>query len=588
MSIQQAYELHKSGQLAAAEAAYAKVLEDHPDRPDALHLLGVLKAQSGQPADAVALIGRAIEQAPEEPNFHFNLGHALRLQGHADAAERAYRQALALAPEHGGVPAALGELLLAGGRAEEALGFLRRAAEGAPQSAEIRLVLGLAHEACGDASAAAQAFEGALALNPGLAEAQFQLAEGLRRRARVEAAMAAYQRTIELAPDHALGHLRLGWSLSVLGRFAEAERHLRQAAQLDPALASRAFIQIARFKHFAAGDPDVATMEAALAGPNLAPADGVRLGFALAKAYDDLGETEAAFSHWAKANGAKRRSLEFTVEGTRAACRLMKETFTAEALAPHAAEEPTGGADSELPIFIVGMPRSGTSLVEQILASHPAVHGAGELTALREVGERFLAGFGEAPPSPEQIRATGDDDWRALGEAYLASLRAQAPDAERITDKEPGNVMRLALVRKILPRARIVHVQRDPMDSCFSCYRQLFQSGSAFSYDLAELGAHYQVYREMMDHWHATMGDQILALSYEQLVAEPDAEIRRLLAFCGLPWDPACLAFHEHERPVDTFSLAQVRQPLTTQSIGNWRRYEAHLGPLREALGPYA
>ncbi|MEM7225463.1 MAG: sulfotransferase [Pseudomonadota bacterium] len=583
MSIQEAYDLHKSGQLAAAEAAYTKVLDDQPDRPDALHLLGVLKAQSGKPADAIALIGRAIELAPEEPNFHFNLGHALRTQGRAEEAEKAYRQALVLAPDHGGAPAALGELLLAGGRAEEALVLLKRAAELAPRSPGIRLALGTAHESKGDDEAATAAFHEALGLDPSLAEAHYRLAEGLRRRGQVADAMSGYRRTLELSPNHGRGHLRLGWCLSVLGHFDEAEHHLRQAATLEPAILARAFSQISLFKRYEAGDPDLAAMAQALDRPGLEAADGVRLGFALAKAHDDLGDHDRAFAHWSAANGAKRQSLRYQIEDTRAACQLMKETFTAEALAPRA----HCGAESELPIFIVGMPRSGTSLVEQILASHPAVHGGGELNTLQEIGERFLSSFGDGPPSPEEIHGTSDEAWRALGDAYVGQLATLAPEAQRITDKEPGNVMRLALVRKILPRARIVHVLRDPMDTCFSCYRKLFRRGSAFSYDLADLGAHYQIYREMMDHWQAAMGDQILTLHYEELVASPEPTIPGLLAFCGLTWDPACLAFHDHERPVDTFSLAQVRQPLYRQSVGNWRPYEAYLGPLRDSLGPY-
>ena len=583
MSIDQAYDLHKSGDLPAAEAAYAKVLAAEPERSDVLHLMGVLKAQSGRPAEAVELISRAIAQAPGEPDYHFNLGHALRALGRTDDATAAYREVLSLAPDHSGAPLALADLLLAAERPQDALGPLGAALARSPDRPKLHLLLGLAQQSLGEAPRAEAAFQRALELDPDLAEARFQLAETHRRAGRIDDAVTGYKATLTTAADHDRAHFRLGWALSTLGEFEPAARHLRRAAELNPALAGRAYGQLALIKRFEQDDPDLAAMMVLRDGPGLDPADGVRLDFALGKALDELDEPDAAFEHWTRGNAAKALQQPYDIEATRAVSRLMTETFDAEFLAPAEGV----GCRSELPIFIVGMPRSGTSLVEQILASHPAVHGGGELTLLQELGEALLARFAEGRPTPDQIKAIPADDWRALGEAYVERLGRLAPDAERITDKEPGNVMRLALVGKALPRARIVHVLRDPMDTCFSCYRQLFRSGSAFSYDLAALGAHYRATMDIMDHWARGLGQQILTLRYEDLVAEPEGQIRRLLDFCGVPWSDDCLTFHDTRRPVDTFSLAQVRQPLFSDSLGRWRRYRDKLAPLIAALGPY-
>ena len=227
------------------------------------------------------------------------------------------------------------------------------------------------------------------------------------------------------------------------------------------------------------------------------------------------------------------------------------------------------GCQSERPVFIVGMHRSGSSLVEQILASHPLVHGAGE----RRHMARIAATLGSE---------TEPDRLEALGETYVGAL----PDhgATRVIDKTPGNFERLGLIRLILPKARIIHCHRDPLDSCLSCFKTLFQEGNGYSYDLAELGHYYRSYQRLMDHWREVLPGDVLDVAYEDVVEDLETMARRLVEFCGLPWDDACLEFHETDRPVQTASAAQVRKPIYKTAVGRWRRYESHLNALMKAL----
>lgn len=234
------------------------------------------------------------------------------------------------------------------------------------------------------------------------------------------------------------------------------------------------------------------------------------------------------------------------------------------------------------------MPRSGTTLVEHILASHSRVYGGGELSDLR----RLAGGLNKLSPTghdfPDGVADLGPKDLHRLGRTYWEAVRRRAPDAPHVTDKAPGNFRYLGLIHLMLPRARIIHCVRNPVDTCLSCYKLLFVSGQNFSYDLVELGRYHRLYTRLMDHWRAVMPGRILDVRYEDLVAAQERETRRLLEFCGLPWEDACLSFHTTRRLVKTASATQVRQPIYKSAVGSWKRYARHLGPLLESLGPLA
>ena len=306
--------------------------------------------------------------------------------------------------------------------------------------------------------------------------------------------------------------------------------------------------------------------------------------FALAKAYDDVGDPDRAFARMERGNRLMRARLPYDYRRDETWVRRIIETFDDAMLARNR----EAGDPSELPVLILGLPRSGSTLAEQILASHPEVHGSGEIG---EVGRMIADLARTAPGAAEYLgaaQALAREGWQRLGAASVARLQALAPDRARITNKMPGNILHIGLVHLALPNARFIHTRRDPVETCFACYRMLFRAGVAFAYDLRDLGRYYGLCHRLLQHWQSLIPERLFDLSYEGLVADQEGVSRRLVAFIGLPWDPACLEFHRTPRPVLTASGAQVRSGLAAQPSRRWRRYEKHLGPLLDELGPLA
>jgi tetratricopeptide (TPR) repeat protein len=311
--------------------------------------------------------------------------------------------------------------------------------------------------------------------------------------------------------------------------------------------------------------------------------DLATLHFALGNAYEDVGRYDDAFASLLTANRAARSSMDYDETRAREFFARIRAIFTARLMA----EKVDFGSPSTLPIFIVGFPRSGTTLTEQILASHPKVHGAGEVGFLAELTAEAVVSDGGKIAFPESLPRLGAESLRRLGESYVARLGRTDPAAAHVTDKNLGNFGFLGFINLILPRAKIIHVQRDPFDTCLSCFSLRFAgNGSGFIYDLGELGRHYRMYQDMMDHWRQTLSPgAMLEVQYESIVEDLEAEARRMVAYCGLAWDERCLAFHQNERSVRTASATQVRRRIYRSSVQRWRRYEKHLGPLMDALG---
>ncbi len=334
----------------------------------------------------------------------------------------------------------------------------------------------------------------------------------------------------------------------------------------------------ADLKTFARDDADLAALEAlAAAGNRLAPAKRVFVHFALGKALDDIGEHDRAFGHFRLGNALKRREVQYDESAHQLGFRRLIEQYHHAPLQGIAA----AGDPSPLPIFVVGMPRSGSTLVEQILASHRQVHAAGELQNLSRVIAAAANSKSEPIPIPSCVTQPDAEGLRQIGQAYLASLPPLAAGKRRITDKLPTNFLHVGLIRLILPNARIIHTLRDPVDTCLSCYSKLFSHGVPFSFDLEELGADYRQYHELMAHWRSVLPPGAMCeVRYEDVVDDLEGQARRLLDYCGLPWDASCLTFHKTERPIATASQVQVRRPVYRSSLSRWRRYEAHLKPL--------
>jgi len=316
---------------------------------------------------------------------------------------------------------------------------------------------------------------------------------------------------------------------------------------------------------------------------SLSAVDRMHLHFALAKAYDDMDRHAEAFHQWRHGNALKRRQIAYDEAATLGGLDRVRDVFTADLVRT----QQSVGHLSSVPVFIIGMPRSGSTLVEQILASHPQMFGSGELKHLPSAVEGIRSVSGAAAIYPELVSGMIAEDFRDLGARYLAEIQRLASAAKYITDKMPGNFIYAGLIHMALPNAIVIHTIRDPVDTCLSCFSKLFNDEQNHTYDLAELGRYYRHYRAVMAHWHRVLPTgRILDVCYEDVVADLEGQARRLIAHCGLDWDPRCLAFHKTERPIRTASAVQVRQPIYDSAIGRWRAYEPFLAPLLAELGP--
>jgi tetratricopeptide (TPR) repeat protein len=529
----------------------------------------------GRLEDAVLCHRRALALAPEHAPAHNNIATTLQALGRDEEADAHYARALALDAAAADIHVNRGKALHRLGRDEEAIVHYRQALALAPEDAEALNDLGNALQSLGRHGEAIERYERALALRPDLAAARNNLANSLHALDRHDEAIAAYRAAIAARPAHAVALSNLGTALRELGRLAEARDAFERAVALAP---ERALfhLNLAEMKRFAAGDPQLAALEElARTAPALAEEEQVALHFALTKARADLGDHAAAFRHLRQANALKRRAIAYDEAATLAQLARLGACFP-----PALMRDKAGQGDvSERPVFIFGMPRSGSSLVEQILASHPQIHGAGELTDFPALARGLLPAF------PEGAADLPAGALRELGGRYAVALAARAPAARRITDKLPANFQLAGLIHLALPNARLIHVRRDPLDTCWSCFATLFTAGQPFAYELGELGRYHRAYQAVMAHWRATLPPgAMLEIDYEDVVADVEGAARRMIGFCGLDWDPACLAFHATQRPVRTASAAQVRQPIYDSSIGRWRPYAAELGPLLAAL----
>jgi tetratricopeptide (TPR) repeat protein len=539
------------GRHTEAVGTFDRALAIDPANVGALNNRGLALQALGRDAEAAESFRRALAVNPGSPECQFNLANVLNRMGRHEEAVTYYRSALSkqpnLARAHAGLGSALHELH----RWEEALQSLRQA------------------ERLG--------FEGSQTDRARLHET---IASALGRLQRDEESLASLDQALVLDPGNAGIMAKKANALSVLGRVDEALTLIERAIELGPTEVSL-YAALSRVKRFGAGDPAIARMEGLL--ENLDPQSDeqrINLHFAIGKAYDDIGEANLAFPHFASGNALRRQRINYDENR-----ELAGKASIAEFFSPALMQSKAGQGDvSNLPIFVVGMPRSGTTLVEQIIASHPHVFGAGEhksfqdaLTALVRSGQ---------PGFPDMVPSMTGAEIKALGTDYLARMAGFVPGGQRFTDKLPANYFFVGLIHLALPNAKIVHVRRNPVDTCLSIFSIDFTDAPMFAYDLGELGRYYRAYEQLMAHWRQILPQGVmLDVQYEDVVDDIEGQARRMVSFCGLPWDDSCLAFQSEGGAVRTASAYQVRQPLFRSSVERWRAYEKHLGPLLAALG---
>ena len=574
---------HRGGALNEAEAAYRIILAQHPSDAETYHLLGILQGQKGDLIEAERLIRQAIRLDSTVGRYFGNLGVTMQDLGRDEEALEQFQKAADIDPDSPDSLNDLGACMSKTGRNTAAVTTLKRALELAPAHAAACANLaaaygirGFTHTEQGEFVAAVDAYHAATHLLPDDPQANNDLGCALRNIGKHVQAIGAFQHAVELQTHYPEALTNLGNAFQELGRFADATAAYHKALKLqddDPTI----YAYLAEAKTFAPGDSDFEHMLALAQSNQLSQAAQGQLEFALAKACEDMGDFDAAYTHLAAANGAIRGNFDYDIFGEERRIARIIDLFDGRMIGRFDGH----GATTERPIFIIGMPRSGTSLAEQILASHRDIFGAGELPDFQRAALALAKGR-----YPDGMSSVAPREINEFAARYLDVLNDRNTSAKRVTDKLPANFLYVGLIFAAFPQARVIHCVRDPLDTCISCYRKFFARSHRFTYDLEELGRYYRAYSRLMEHWQRLFPKRIFELSYEAVIGETESTIRSLVGYCGLDWDEACMHFYETERPVQTASAAQVRRPLFADSIGAWRRYADHLEPLRAALEP--
>jgi tetratricopeptide (TPR) repeat protein len=571
--VNEANALARAGRFSEAEAGYLDALALRPDFVEAHANLGELLLEQGQPEQAAASCARALAIQPDFAPAHQTLAKARLLQDRFDEAALHARRAIAIRAEFAEPYNTLGNALMKLSHLDEALASFRRAITLKPNFAEAHMNLAGALRSIGQLDAAAAGYQRVLELNPQFAPAHAELATVLRLQRRSAESEHHARRALGLDPKSTAPLAVLAELRADAGQFAQAEQWFRRIISMDEN-ALDSWAALARLRRMTTADGEwLAAAERLLAAPWPARRE-LPLRYAIAKYFDDLGDFDRAFAHYQRANVL---SAQCAPHHDRAALTRTVDLIIRSQDRAWMERKQSAGAHSERPVFIVGMLRSGTTLAEQILASHPEVFGAGELTFF---GAQTAACFENAAAAGSGLDFS-EAELRRLAAGYLDLLQRLSSSAARVIDKFPTNFFLLGLIRAVLPRARIIHMQRDPRDTCLSIYFQQFEAANAYANDLDDLAHYHGEYQRLMRHWSNTLPtDALLHVPYERLAADPEAWSRRMVDFVGLPWDARCLDFHRTERTVVTASRWQVRQVMSTSSVGRWRNYEQHLGPL--------
>jgi tetratricopeptide (TPR) repeat protein len=607
-----------AGRLQLAVKTYKDYLRVSPSDAECWHQLGGLEYQLGATREAVRCLKRAVELRPELPELRNDLAGLLLADGRPEAAEECYRDILTAFP--GFVPALynLADLCFRQDRRAESIEYLVEVVAKCPEWAEAHFNLAIARERAGEIGTALLSMKQAYALNPNLPRIHAKLGglckalhyhheaiEHFKRAfvldpddvdiviglAEVQAAEGGSDESLTLLqsffvrhPDNARVAVALGDLWTAKGDTGNAERHYDLALQIEPGNADAIYGKTWARKYTNADSAWISHLEQVTTGKAMDEAVRSTAYFALGKVYDDRKQFDLAFENVAEANRICRRAnarLRYDHAAHEDYIGAIIETGSAVWVAQLTSAH---GTDSELPVLIVGMPRSGTTLAEQIISSHPRAHGAGELVYFTSLADLLPAQIPGGDSYPACLKHLGPDISNRIITGYLELLRRHSTSAARVIDKNPFNFLHLGLIAGLFPNAHIIECRRDPLDVCLSIYFQSFNTYSSFAWDLNDIGHYYLQYRRLMRHWRSVFPDRIATLDYELMVDNQETASRELVANCGLEWDDTCLRFHETRRDVKTASVWQVRRPIYQTSKKRWMNYADHISPLRELL----
>lgn len=528
---------------------YKRAVSIAPNHIEALNNLGVMLNELDKPNESINILIKVIKLAPRFAEAHSNIANAFLSLEQFDKALIGYKKALEIKSNY------------------------IEAMQGVAKCYKELQKYDLAEDAA----------KKALEIDPNKAELHSILGEIYSQNGYPKKSEKSYKEAIELKPDSATAYLGLGHLQMEIGKMKEAEKSFNKASLLekDNIGSSLALVQVKKVKeedeHFKKLIIESEKLD------TMIDSKAVSLHFALGKCYDDTKNYDLAFKHYLEGANLKRKAINYSAENTNMVIENICKFFTRQKIY----DLRGAGCDSSLPIFVLGMPRSGTTLTEQIIASHPLVHGAGELPDLMKIA---CEPFGVATEGyPLSLYDITKADLKLMGEKYVKDLQARNPKAKFITDKMPANFNALGLIHLMLPNAKIIHVKRNAVDTCLSGFTKLFNKSQFHSYDLFEIGNYYRNYAILMDHWRKVLPENsFYEVQYEDLVSDNENQARKLIEFCGLEWNDACLESHKTERSIKTASVTQVRQPIYTSSVERWRKYEKHLQPLLDVLGELA
>jgi tetratricopeptide (TPR) repeat protein len=586
-----------------------------PGSAPILHELGLCLGAAGRGKDAIEVLQKAVASDPRHAHAWLALGDQYGMAGNVAESQKAYEKHMYANARHPELIQAAE--YLRNGNPVKSEQLIRGILQRDPTDATAMRLLAEIGIRVGRYGDARNLLERCLKLNPSFQLARYNYAvvlihmqafakaldeidtllsddpgnPGYRnlkgtvlvRKGDYEDALVVYEEILKDHPNQARVLMSYGHTLKTLGRQDEAIAAYRKSIEINPGI-GETYWNLANLKTFRFTDDEIAAMCGQVANQGSDPEDLAHIAFALGKAYEDRENYDKSFDFYARGNAIRRTRHPHDPDQNSADTESQIKSLTADFFAARKGY----GCQAPDPIFILGLPRAGSTLLEQILASHSQVEATAELLTITAIS-RQLGGVRKghtASKYPEIMTTLSQEQFAQLGERYLEATRVQRHGKPFFIDKMPNNFLHIGLIHSILPNARIIDARRHPMAGCFAAFKQLFTNGQTFTYDLADIGRYYADYVRVMDHWDEVLPGRVHLVQYEELVADPEGQIRGLLEYCGLPFEEGCLRFYETDRAVLTPSAEQVRQPIYTDAVEQWRNYETHLGPLKEALGP--
>jgi len=605
--------LMQQGRFKEAEERLQHVVLMIPEFGEAYETLAEVQFSLENPEDAVKSLQKAIKINPKSEHATFRLAEILAMLGRGpeademfektfelnplrktlvegmelfrvknfDDAETKFRSVLRKEPDNIDALRFLGIVSIRQKKHSDAEALLQRAAALAPDFAMIWTNLGLAQSEQGKYKDAEVSLQRALQITPGDPEIYATLASGYVQSGRHDEAIENYQKALNIYGDHFPSHLGMGHALKTIGKQEEAIESYRNCARIRPDYGD-VFWSLANLKTYRFTDKEMHIMLEQVERPDIDPDSEISLLFAIAKSYEDGEDYEKAFEFYARGNDKKRMKVQYDPFELENIVDNLIEVFTPEFIA----DREGWGDPTPDPILVLGLPRSGSTLIEQILASHSMVEGTSELSDLMRIAATSGINRSDGLTYPQVLNVLKQEEYANAGADYIEQTRRQRTDKPIFIDKMPNNFPHIGMMHLILPNAKIIDARRHPLDSCFSCYKQLFANGQTFSYDFFDLAEYYQQYMRIMDHWEKVLPGKVLTVEYKNVVADLETQARAMLEHCGLPWEDAVLEFHKNKRAVRTASSEQVRQPIYSKGLNYWKRFEEHLTPLIEHLEP--